>query len=335
MKILKWIIIVVAILFVAFLGFNAAQDSKITLEESIEIDAPASAVFAEIIDFESWGNWSAWNKMDPNMEQSYEGEKGKVGFKNSWKSSNQNVGVGSQEIVELEDNKYMKSKMKFEGFDADNFASFTLTENDGKTKVVWDFDGGETPFMARFFNALIKPAIRESYKNSLADLKRVVESKPVEVPNPMNLEIVEVEGIKIISVRDTTTPSGISNMLRDLYTELAIYMGVNEQVKMNGMPIGIYHSYSEDMVDMEAAFPISGDAQSSGRIMVGSTPAGKSLRGIHMGDYNASESMHFAIEKYAKASNIELKGMCWEIYANDPEKVDSADIRTEIYYPIQ
>ena len=143
--------------------------------------------------------------------------------------------------------------------------------------------GAETPFYARIMNTIFEPMIRESYQTSLMDLKEIVESKPVDIPNPLNLEIVEVEGINIISIRDTTTPDGISNTLRDLYTELAIYMGANEQVKMDGMPIGIYHTFSDEMVDMEAAFPISGDAVADGRIMIGMTPAGKSLKGVHMG----------------------------------------------------
>ena len=335
MKFLKWLLIIVLVLVGLFVIFNATQESKLSIEESIVIDAPASQVYGEIIDFKGWDNWSAWNKLDSNMEQSYEGEMGQVGYKNSWKSNHPQVGNGSQEVVEVRKNEYMRAKMRFEGFEVDNFATFELAEEEGKTTVVWSFEGGETPFMMRFMNALIEPAIRESFKSSLKDLKEVVESKPAEVPNPMNLEVVDLEPTKIVSIKDSTTADGISNFLRDAYSELAVYMESQENAQIVGMPLGIYYFYSPEKVVMEAAFRYEGEAEESGRVKVWSLPEGKAIKGIHYGSYDASGDMHYAIEDYSKASGMTMKDMCWEIYANDPTMVDSAKVETHIYYPLQ
>lgn len=336
MKFLKWLGIIVLTIVAIVLIYGATQESKMKVEESIVINASASQVFAEIEDFEAWDEWSAWSKMDPDMAQTYEGTKGSLGYKNAWVSENPMVGTGSQEIIEIRENEYMKTLMLFNGEAAENFASFTLTEEEGKTTVVWDMLGAETPFYFRIMNTIFKPMIIESYQTSLRALKEIVESKPVEIPNPMNLEIMEFEGMKIISIRDTTTSVEIGNKLTELYTELSIYMSGKSDLEMAGMPIGIYHSYSEEMVDMEAAFPITGESENTGRVVVGSIPEGSVLKGTHMGDYEASGNMHMAMEEYVNArENLEFDKICWEVYANDPTEVDSADVKTEIYYQLK
>jgi len=95
----------------------------------------------------------------------------------------------------------MKTKMLFNA--AENMASTTLTEKGGKTTVVWDMIGAETPLYARIMNTIFKSMIVESYKSSLIDLKRIVESKPIVIPNPYGLEIVEEEGVSIASIKDS------------------------------------------------------------------------------------------------------------------------------------
>ncbi len=337
MKILKWILIVLLAIVGIFLIYSSTQPSRLLVEESIEINAPAEAVFAEIIDFKGWNNWSAWNKMDPNMEQTYSGEPGTLGAKSAWKSENPMVGIGSHEVIEIEENKFFKTKMLFNNDPEENFASFRLEENEGVTTLVWDMVGAETAFYARAMNTMFKPMVEESYRTSLKDLKALIESKPapVEVENPMNLEVKEVEAMDIISIKDSTDAEGISNKLRDLYTELSIYMATKE-MEMDGMPLAIYYSYSPEKVVLEAAMRYKGDAisEGEGRIVAKQIPAGKAIFGIHYGDYNASGDMHNAIETYAKGSDLQFSGMCWEIYANDPTTVDSAAVETHIYYPI-
>jgi len=334
MKILKWILIVLVVLVGIFLIFSATQPNKIELEESIVIDAPASMVYAEISDFTSWTNWSAWHKLDPNMVSEYTGEPGTIGYTTEWKSDNPMVGNGRQEVVEISANEFMKTKMNFEGQEGDSYASFKLTEEDGKTTISWDMDGAETPFYLNIMNTMFKPMIIESYQKSLKSLKEIVESKPVaaEVENPMNLEVVEIEARNIISIKDSTNAEGISEKLKELYTELSIFMATKE-LESAGMPLAMYYHYSPEKVILEAALPYAGEVEGEGRIIAKQTPDGKAVMGIHYGDYNASEGMHYAIDEYVKANNFEYN-ICWEIYANDPTTVDSADVETHIYYSV-
>lgn len=333
MKVLKWILIIIVALVASFLIYSSLQPNKLVHEDSIVIDAPASAIYKEILDFQSWGNWSVWNQIDSNMVSSYSEQQGEVGAWSEWKSNHNEVGNGRQEIVVLKENEYVKTKLNF-GF-GDNFSEFILEDTDEGVKLTWTFIGAETPFYFNFMNSLIKPRLAANYEKGLKQLKAYVESKAPVVENPMNLEVVEVESIDVVAIMDSTDAESIGSKLQELYTELMIFIEMNEGISQADMPLALYYSYSPEKVVLEAAIPISGNGESSGRVQLKKTPAGKTLKGIHYGDYEASGNMHNEIERYATASGMTFNGPCWEIYANDPATVDSAAVETHIYYPIQ
>ena len=334
MKFLKWLLIIVVVIVGIIAIYGVTQPAQMTVKESIEINAPTSVVFDEIENFESWGQWSAWDKMDTAMQQAYEGEPGAVGHKNSWVSKNMAVGIGSQEIIEVRDNEFMKVKMFFNGSIDENLASFTLTENDGKTTVVWDMLGAETPFYARIMNTIFKPMIVQSYKTSLADLKTVVESKPVEVPNPLNLEIVEVESQPIISILDSCSVDEMTTKMKELYTELGVYMGMNG-IESGSNSLSYYYTYSPEKVVFEPAFTVSEVIETEGRIQSRNTPAGKALKAVYVGDYEGLTEVRMEIEAYSKAKGIELADFCWELHLNQQGEVKANELETHVYYSLR
>ena len=336
MKFLKWLIIIIVAIVAIVMIYGATQPSQMTVEESIEINAPASMVFEEIKDFNAWDEWSAWAKMDPDMEQTYEGEVGSVGHKNSWNSENPMVGIGSQEIIEIRENEYLKSKMLFNGEPTENFASFTLTEDEGKTTVVWDMLGGETPFYARIMNTIFKPMIIESYQTSLLELKSIVESKPVAVviPNPLNVELVDVEAVSIISIKDSCTVEEMGAKMTELSAELGIFMATNE-IEASGSALSIYYMYSPEKVVFESAYPVSGEVAAGGRVQVGKMSSGKAIKVVYVGNYEGLGDVHMGIEEYSKLSNIELESYCWEEYLNQPGEVENSELETHIYYRLK
>lgn len=336
MKILKWIGIIIAILFVVFLVFTGTQPSVLKVEKSATINSSPDQIFKVISDFTTWTKWSAWHKMDTAMVMEYEGEMNQIGAKSSWTSLNPMVGNGSQEIIELEENKFFKSEMHFGEEPAANYAWFTLEENeDNSVTLTWNMEGAETGFFMNWQNTVFKPMIEESYEKSLKDLKELVESMPIEIANPMNLEVTEVEPISIISIKDSTDAAGISAKLGELYGELSIFMAMNDGISEAGLPLTLYHYYSEEKVVLEAALPYSGEAEPEGRISISETPSGKVIKGIYKGTDNNTEDMHYAIEDFGKASSLEFVGPCWEIYQTANESAENALVETHIYYPVQ
>ena len=81
--------------------------------------------------------------MDPNMEKSFRGTDGTVGFVSAWKSEEEDVGSGEQEILRIDEGKRIDFELRFfEPFESSDLA-YMATEriSDNQTKVKWGFDG--------------------------------------------------------------------------------------------------------------------------------------------------------------------------------------------------
>lgn len=113
------------------------------VEKEIIINKPRSEVFEYIRFLKNQDNFSKWAMMDPEMEKTYRGVDGEVGFVSAWKSDNEDVGVGEQEIIKITDGERIDYELRFfEPFEAtDNAYMITESAGDGKTLVKWGFDG--------------------------------------------------------------------------------------------------------------------------------------------------------------------------------------------------
>lgn len=184
MKIMKYLLIGVAVIVLAFLTINIFAPSKLMVEKSIVIDAPASVIFEEVNDFHNWGKWDPWKQADPNMQGQYSGPDKGVGATWTWESETQ--GNGTQKIVESRENEYIKTSLQFTDWDGMNYSEWFFEESENGTKVTWNMDGAENPFMFKFFNLIMKPMVEGNYDLGLSNLKELAENKEVfeEVPVP-------------------------------------------------------------------------------------------------------------------------------------------------------
>ena len=83
-----------------------------TVERTTTINAPADEVYAQIVDFHNWRNWSPWDGLDPNMQRSYSGADSGVGAGYSW-SGNRKAGAGSMEIIDTVEPSSVQIALEF------------------------------------------------------------------------------------------------------------------------------------------------------------------------------------------------------------------------------
>ncbi len=182
MRILKFIglgIVGLLALIIAYV-FAFAPD-KGHVEQSIVINAPASAIFPHLNNMEKFVAWSPWSKMDPTAKNTYEGAAAGVGARMNWVG--EKTGTGSQWVIESVENERVKTGLKFEGFDGEAYAEFKLAPEGNGTKVTWTYDGDNTGFMGKAMWSLFMGSMLDGqYADGLNDLKKVVESSPIETP---------------------------------------------------------------------------------------------------------------------------------------------------------
>ena len=143
MQILKNILLVIAGIIILLLVVAIFVPKEYAVERAMTIDLPASEVFDYVVLLKNQDNYSVWAQKDPNMKKSYFGEDGTVGFVSSWDSDDEEVGVGEQEIIKIDQNFRIDYEIRFfEPFEATDKA-YMITEvvTADQTKVKWGFNG--------------------------------------------------------------------------------------------------------------------------------------------------------------------------------------------------
>lgn len=147
-----------------------------TVTRSATIDAPPERVYAHVIDFHKWGEWSPWDELDPGMEKTYSGPDAGVGARYAW-SGNRKVGEGRMEITDASEQSAITIALEFlKPFEASNTTTFTLRPEGGGTNVTWAMTGRKT-FMTKvmgLFKSMDK-MVGPDFEKGLRRLKAVAE----------------------------------------------------------------------------------------------------------------------------------------------------------------
>ncbi|MFI7545825.1 GyrI-like domain-containing protein [Actinoplanes sp. NPDC049599] len=100
-----------------------------------------------------------------------------------------------------------------------------------------------------------------------------------------------------------------------------------------GPPFARY-TFHDDLVDVEAGFPVTGPAPGTGRVTSSSLPAGPAAVTTHHGSYEDLALAHDAVTDWLKLQGLEAAGTHWEIYYTNPAELpDPAAWRTDLVMP--
>jgi len=147
------------------------------VQRSTSIQAEPGDIYARIIDFHHWGDWSPWEQLDPTMARTYSGAESGVGAKYSW-TGNRKVGQGNMEITRAEEPSQIEIALEFlKPFKATNTTVFTLHPVAEGTEVTWVMTGRKT-LMTRIMGIFksMDSLIGPDFERGLSRLKEVAGS---------------------------------------------------------------------------------------------------------------------------------------------------------------
>lgn len=145
---------------------------------TIEVKRPLPEVFQFIKYLKNQDHWSPWDKKDPDMNKTYTGTDGTVGFVSHWEGNKQ-VGEGEQEITNIVEDEKMESQLRFlKPWKSQSDAYIKVEKvDDNTTQVTWGFSGVNKPpaniFML-FFN--MDKTVGKDFEEGLANLKNHLEN---------------------------------------------------------------------------------------------------------------------------------------------------------------
>ena len=168
--------IALAVIAAIFLGGGLLLPREATVSRSTVIAAPPQKVFDLVNGYKRFHEWSPWQLRDPQAKYSLSGPATGKGARMSWSSEKDDVGSGTQEIVESVPGRLVRVKLDFADMDGGE-ASFTLEPAGGGTRVTWGFttDLGSNP-MQRWMGLMLDRWIGADYEKGLAKLKTVAEA---------------------------------------------------------------------------------------------------------------------------------------------------------------
>jgi effector-binding domain-containing protein len=117
-----------------------------------------------------------------------------------------------------------------------------------------------------------------------------------------------------------------------------VYGAMQKQgIKPAGSPMTIYTATDDTGFQFQAAVPVAAppDPPPGGDIKVGKSPAGKALKFVHRGSYDAMDTTYDAITNYLDEKQLDAMDTFIEQYVKDPLTTPEDDLVIEIYVPLK
>lgn len=173
MVIILWIPVII---IVSILVRAALKPNVVRIERSTYIQATPEAVFQHVNNLKSHLNWSAWEKVDPNMQRMMGAISEGQGATYEW-SGNRDIGAGKITFLESVPNSKVIGRIEFFApMKAVNSLEYKLQEANGGTQITHAMYG-PSPFIGRvicqFFD--MDKMVGGKFEASLAELKVICE----------------------------------------------------------------------------------------------------------------------------------------------------------------
>ena len=328
MKALKIIGIILLIVIALFLIGAALIPKQFEVEASKTIIKPPSLVFKQVNNLQNWSAWSPWEIADPNMESEYGGTQLGEGAFHTWTSETQ--GNGKQTIIESVPYELIRTELDF--YEQGKGSSyFIFEENDGGTLVKWGMESETSYPFERIIFFFLKGMMQDMFNEGLENLKEVTEA----MPDPPVIEKTTTPEMIAITIVDSSSWDQIGPKMAAMYGKLSEVIR-KRGLAMTGMPFTTYLLWDEErrFAAFEAGIPINEKIKVKGNINMKMFPEQKAVKGIHFGEYDASEGLYVAMDEYLMEHGLTMEGGPLEIYMTDPSmEPDTSKWRTDIYFP--
>ncbi len=179
MKILKRILILVAVIFAAIFVLALFLPSRYHVERSIVINAPVDSVFQNLNNLKKWQDWIPNNRdNDSTFVMHYSGPSEGVGAMQDWEA--RKLGKGAIKITKSEFGKLVEFEESLGESNYKANGAFLLTSSGNEVRVTWQDEGslGYNPIsriMGRYYDRIIGG----DYEKGLHNLKNICEKQPV------------------------------------------------------------------------------------------------------------------------------------------------------------
>jgi hypothetical protein len=174
-SILIGVVIVLVVGVGGVLAYAVAKPDTFRVQRTASIKAPPEKIYPLINEFDRWGEWSPYERRDPQMKRTRSGPKSGKGAVYEW-DGDKNVGKGRMEILETSPSKVVIKLDFMRPFEANNIAEFALEPRGEFTNVTWAMHGPNL-FAGKLMSVFIDVdrMVGKDFEAGLASMKAVAE----------------------------------------------------------------------------------------------------------------------------------------------------------------
>ena len=315
------------------------------VEEEHVFDASIESVYNHYNDLTKFTQFDAWSQMDPDIKINYSSPAIGEGASYKWESQDRNLGTGSMTISESKLNEFVLYDLQFGDMTGNTTEAIFQRLDDGKTRVIWSFDSGESGYPYQIFNVLMNGTVKDNLKKGFANLESLLQ-KDSSLDNDNKdinnggFMLEERPAQKLFGViQQTSTDSDeIETAMSETFGLVRSYLVdanslTEEQI---GKPVVLWKQFD---VDSETAlfycgFFVNENVPEVDDFEFINVPGGKYLTTIHQGSYRTLDITYEKLYELAAVQNLEISNNTYDVYLNDASTTEEKDLRTQIFVPV-
>ncbi len=329
---MTYLLIAIAVIVVVLLVYLVTLDGEYTVDRHLQIDAPVDRVFATIVDFKSWTDWSPWLLHEPETRLEYSDNYDQEQGYYSW--DGEMVGAGKLTHVAIQPNQSIEQRIEFiRPFKAVSRVAWSFAEADGQTDVHWIMQG-KMPFLFRPMTEMTRQMVAKDYDLGLHLLNGYLNPDSAH-PRFEFIGSEEVKGFDYAYVSFSGYMQAMVSAMQEGFPRL------KEQTQqkniIDGYPLTLYHKADpkKGYFECDMAIPVKPAADYA---EIKSFAGGRYYKMRMLGDYQFLELAWYKIFSHVRMLKLKLdmQRPSLEIYENDPLSIThSNEVSTCLYLPIK
>ena len=110
---------------------------------------------------------------------------------------------------------------------------------------------------------------------------------------------------------------------------------ISAGMEPSGEPLARYFDMGEgESSTFECAIPVPGPFEASEEVVPSTVGGGEAAFAVHVGPYDSIGETWQQLMTWITEQGRAPAGPFWEIYVDDPDEVDAAGLKTELYIPV-
>jgi len=339
MKTLKYLILLLVILFITGAVYFSLKDGHYSITEEKIVNAPASLLYEQIADFQNWKNWNPWLE-DPNVSNTMGDVTTGIGGNYIFTDE---YGKGSMEIIDLVPRESVVAIMNYDAgiTQSESVVTMKLESVENGTKVIWNITG-EDDLKSKVFNFIfgldLEKELRPMYQKGLHNLEKVINNKMnrFSITQPKIIQrsggfLIYKDYVKTTQNEDTAELSALKLLQQFMF---------NNDIVPYGKPL--HHHYirssSKDSLHLSVGYPLQEKIEIPlmNDIQIRYIKPTEAVKISLTGDHKYIEDTRKTAYNYITMSDLELSTAApFEIYLNEISDVENpALLKTDFYVPI-